>query len=60
MYYDKIVANEPNKYDSLYHWRTPVEYFSIRCFSRLMMDRIIFLGTGIDDKLQTSYKHNYS
>jgi ATP-dependent Clp protease protease subunit len=35
----------------LHHWRTSIEYFSIRCFSRLMMDRIIFLGTGIDDQI---------
>jgi ATP-dependent Clp protease protease subunit len=44
MYYDKIVAAMPTNMTP-HHWRTSIEYFSIRCFSRLMMDRIIFLGT---------------
>ena len=55
MYYDKIVSS-----------MTPyiieerqLNVAQMDVFSRLMMDRIMFLGTAINDKLQTLFKHNY-
>jgi hypothetical protein len=52
MYYDKIVAAMNPKYDSLFIEERQLNISQLDVFSRLMMDRIIFLGTGIDDKLQ--------
>jgi ATP-dependent Clp protease protease subunit len=60
MYYDKIVAamNPTNMTPYIIEERQ-LNISQLDVFSRLMMDRIIFLGTGIDDQIQTLYKHNY-
>jgi ATP-dependent Clp protease protease subunit len=51
MYYDKIVAamNPTNMTPYIIEERQ-LNISTIRRFLRLMMDRIIFLGTGIDDR----------
>ena len=52
MYYDKIVAamNPTNMTPYIIEERQ-LNISQLDVFSRLMMDRIIFLGTGIDDQI---------
>ena len=33
--------------------------FRVDVFSRLMADRIVFLGTGVDDYVATSFRLNF-
>ncbi|MBA5792358.1 ATP-dependent Clp endopeptidase proteolytic subunit ClpP [Flavobacterium sp. xlx-214] len=51
MYYDKIVAGmtPSNSMTPYIIEERPMNIASMDVFSRLMMDRIIFLGTGVDD-----------
>ena len=52
MYYDKIVnAMTPTGMTPYIIEERQLNISQLDVFSRLMMDRIIFLGTGIDDQI---------
>ena len=52
MYYDKIVAAmNPTNMTPYSIEERQLNVSQLDVFSRLMMDRIIFLGTGIDDQI---------
>ena len=52
MYYDKIVgAMTPTNMTPYIIEERQLNISQLDVFSRLMMDRIIFLGTGIDDQI---------